>query len=260
VGDLYIVVHATPIGVEFALHKNDKGDQYAGRIWLDKLEPESAAFGQQIAPKMSDGSTIRIRGCNVGRNKKFVAELHKALGGKGTLEAPTHKTTYDWETTGGKVTSTSEYVGEHVVIFPNETQHKSYKPADLAPFFAKKYAMEGLSEADWLTILKTVKPKAQVKTYTWEVDIDPTAAAPTDDEVADVMRGNINEPSEFTYKVRRPSKQKGIVDATQIRYEVSTKDVIKIKGGSLKLPATADVDYATFMTTDVAPSTAVSNP
>jgi hypothetical protein len=261
VGDLYIVVHATPIGVEFALRKNDKGDQYAGRIWLDKLQPASAAFGRQIAPKMSDGSTIRIRGCNVGRNKKFIAELHRALGGKGTLEAPTHRTTYDWETTGGKVTSTSEYASEHVVIFPNEKRHTSYKPAQLAPIFAGKYAMEGLSEADWLTILNTVKPKAQVKTYTWEVDIDPTAP-PTDDEVADVMRGNINEPSEFTYKVTRPSKRKGIVTARQIRYEVPTKDVIRIKGGALKLklPTTSDVDYATFMTTDIAAQTPAANP
>jgi hypothetical protein len=260
VGDLYIVVHATPIGVEFALHKNDRGDQYAGRIWLDKLQPESAALGRQIAPKMNDRSAIRIRGCNVGRNKKFVAELHKALGGKGTLEAPTHRTTYDWETTRRKVTSTSEYVGEHVVIFPNEKQHMSYKPADLAPIFAKKYAMEGLTEADWLTILKTVKPRAIVKTYTWDVDIDATAGPVTDDAVADVMRGNINEPSEFTYKVTRPNARKGVVNAQQIRYEVRTKDVVKIKGGSLKLPSTSDVEYATFMTTDVAPRTPAASP
>jgi hypothetical protein len=251
VGNLYIVVHATPIGVEFALKKSDTGP-YAVRIWYDKLVPESAALGARLAGKVDANTTIRIRGCNVGRNQKFVAELHKALGGKGTLEAPSHKTSYDWETTGTKVTSSREYSTEFVLVFPDEPEHRRYKPADLAKGFAAKYADSGISEEDWLKVLKKVNPQAGVKSYTWEVDTDPKTSY-TDAEIADVMRGNINEPSEFVYTVSRPSKALAKVVAKQLRYEVPTKVVEQTLGKRRNLARPGDKDYGTFMSTDVTP-------
>jgi hypothetical protein len=250
--NLYIVVHATPIGVEFALKKGDTGP-YAVRIWYDKLVPESAALGARLAGKVDAGTTIRIRGCNVGRNQKFVAELHKALGGKGTLEAPMHRTSYDWEMTGDKVTSTREYATEFALIFPDKPEHRGYKPVDLAKGFAAKYPDSGLSEADWLKVLTQVKPQAVAKSYTWDVDTDPKTSY-TDDEIADVMRGNINEPSEFFYTVGRPSKAKATVVAKQVRYEVPTKVVEKTFGKRRDLARPGDKDYGTFMATDVTPA------
>jgi hypothetical protein len=250
-GNVYIVVHATPIGVEFALKKSDTGP-YAVRIWYDKLVPESAALGARLAGKVDANTTIRIRGCNVGRNQKFIKELHKALGGKGTLEAPTHRTSYDWETTGTKVTSTREYATEFALIFPDRPEHRRYKVADLAKGFAAKYPDSGLSDDEWLKVVTAANPQPIVKSYTWDVDTDPKTQY-TDDEIADVMRGNINEPSEFFYTVSRPNKALAKVVAKQLRYEVPTKVVEKTLGKRRNLARPGDKDYGTFMATDVTP-------
>jgi hypothetical protein len=190
----------------------------------------------------------------VGRNQKFVKELHKALGGKGTFEAPTHRTSYDWETTGRRVTSSREYVSEFVVIFEDTPAHRHYKPADLAPLFAARYADSGLTEPEWLAILQKVEPKAKRRSYNWNVDLDPLTPY-TDAEITEVMQRNLNEPTEFFYKVSRPSTSKGLVIASQIRYEVPTKTVEKLTGKVRRFPSPRDRDYKTFMATDVAPRT-----
>jgi hypothetical protein len=249
VGNIYIVVHATPIGVEFGLNKGDSGE-YGKRIWLDKLQPASAAFGARIAPKLDDRSAIRIRGCNVGRNQKFVKELHKALGGKGTLETPTHRTSYDWETTGRRVTSSRERVTDFALIFNDRREHLRYTPSDLAPLFADKYRTSGISEEMWLRILTKVRPRAVRKSYEWKVDLEDSKSL-TEDEIVGVMKGNINEPGEFDYTLDRRSAALAVVTATQLRYEVPLKEIEAATGAERPLPTASDKDYGTFMTNDV---------
>lgn len=69
----------------------------------------------RLAGQVDAGTTIHVRGCNIGRNRAFVEMLSQAFGGSSRLEAPSHRMHFEL---GGQGRPPQAYFVDYTVERP----------------------------------------------------------------------------------------------------------------------------------------------
>ncbi|MBK8048268.1 MAG: hypothetical protein IPK16_14795 [Anaerolineales bacterium] len=100
VANLYLVSHANEDGtLSFPLHTGDKERKTTFGALSTALKDSPELFN---LPKgiIDAGTTIHIKGCNIGRSTRMLDALDQAFGGQGKVTAPTHKQVYGTKYSG----------------------------------------------------------------------------------------------------------------------------------------------------------------
>ena len=147
----------TPIENLFIVsHGNAEGTMYFGlgigaptMLQFQDLQADLAAM-TSVLPKanqkvLDEKTTVRIKGCNVGRSTGMLNLLDKAFGGKVTVIAPTHAQMF------GK-SAAIEALGEYYVSVPG---HPRMLDDEVHQLFKTKY--DWVSEMEWRELFKHMK-------------------------------------------------------------------------------------------------------
>lgn len=164
VGNLYIVSHANVDGtLSFGLTKKDRDSKTTFGELRNALVTSPQLF--QLAGGIDANTQVHIKGCNIGRNLDMLGALDEAFGGDVTVDAPTHKQTYEYRRSreGRKiVTTTREYFNTYNVEYLGNVDKST---DDLIDDFSARYAELGLTAQDWeIAILGVRKHTAKVDT------------------------------------------------------------------------------------------------
>jgi len=111
---------------------------------LDDLAGKSA-LPTANTKVLDDKTTVRIKGCNVGRSTRMLNLLDRAFGGKVTVIAPTHAQLF------GRRTQ-AEALGEYYVVKPGKVR---LLPDQILQLFKDKYPW--VSEAEWRALEPGIK-------------------------------------------------------------------------------------------------------
>jgi len=147
----------TPIENLFIVsHGNAEGTMYFGlgdgaptMLQFHDLQADLAGT-TSVLPKanqkvLDERTTVRIKGCNVGRSTGMLNLLDKAFGGKVTVIAPTHSQLF------GNSTAI-EALGEYYVSVPG---HPRMLDDEVHQLFRNKY--DWVSEMEWRELFKDMK-------------------------------------------------------------------------------------------------------
>lgn len=213
VGRLLIVSHANQAGnlafsVDAADLKRDRssGDRKPRSTYAELTAAnESGSFPAADVALIDAQTTVEIRGCEIGRSKRALAELDEAFGGATTVTAPTHAQQYS-----GRGTTWTESFARYYVEEPG-TVAKS--KGDLADAFRSKY--DFVPSAAWPKLLKRAKRRVDSRGgggYRW------SGTAPVADDAKEVFKrmqvasrfkgwtptyqGRTIEDGRYTYTVR----------------------------------------------------------
>ncbi len=99
VNSVYLVSHANEDGtLSFPLNASDTDNKTAAAELKAALRP---AAGKTALPDVRKNidvySSIRIKGCDIGRTQQMVELLDEAFGGEGDVTAPTHEQHYGFD-------------------------------------------------------------------------------------------------------------------------------------------------------------------
>lgn len=104
--NIHIVSHANQHGrLGFPIEVGDKKN--ISYYSLRKKQKDGTLT--DVSKKLDAKNTVIIRGCNIGQNVGMLNLIKKAMGGKCTVYAPTHKQHYLWEDDGTKKKSSEFY-------------------------------------------------------------------------------------------------------------------------------------------------------
>ncbi|MGH9980762.1 MAG: DUF4157 domain-containing protein [Nitrososphaeraceae archaeon] len=99
IGKIIIVSHGREDGtLFFGLNGNDKDARLSVTELREALHPTSgSSLLKKISDQVDSGTSIQIKGCNIGRNQEIVELIDEAFGGAGEVIAPTHEQRYDYD-------------------------------------------------------------------------------------------------------------------------------------------------------------------
>jgi hypothetical protein len=145
--NLFIVSHGNLEGtMYFKLTDKSKHALIMHEDLLDDLSGKSA-LPKANTKVLDDKTTVRIKGCNVGRSTRMLNLLDQAFGGKVTVIAPTHSQLF------GRRTQ-AEALGEYYVVCPGKVR---LLPDQVLKLFKDKYPW--VSESEWHALEPHMKEK-----------------------------------------------------------------------------------------------------
>ncbi len=131
VGSLFLVTHAATEGLAIPFEQGDKTPGTSFAELRDAVANRRGLF--RLAGQVDAGTTIHVRGCNIGRNRAFVELLYQAFGGSSRLDAPTHRMHFELGREGG---APRAYFVDYFVERPGNWRAS---PDDLMAAFTTKY-------------------------------------------------------------------------------------------------------------------------
>jgi hypothetical protein len=112
---------------------------------LDDLSAAKSALPPANTRVLDEQTTVRIKGCNVGRSTRMLNLLDRAFGGKVTVIAPTHSQLFGERTQ-------AEALGEYYVVKPGKVR---LLPDEVLQLFKDKYPW--VPESEWNRLQPDIK-------------------------------------------------------------------------------------------------------
>jgi hypothetical protein len=266
--NLYLVSHANEDGtLSFPIGSTDK-DRKTGYGELQRALTDSPSRFDLPKGVIDADTTIRIKGCNIGRSTRMLDALDRGFGGAGKVVAPTHKQVYGTEYTGkGKARTASHYEALDV-YFIEYSGNRTVTRADQLAEFQSKYTH---LEATWWanTIPKRGARRDVVQTtysydYPTSVKNKETKAEAQDEARTKAIEwgeANLARPDMYEWRILSTSASKAgwkvVVAAEKTNYVID-KMVADAAGKRLQ-PAETDVTFfGTSTFGDVQPGAAAA--
>jgi hypothetical protein len=166
IGNLYLVSHASQDGVlSFPLSDGDTDRKLTYPELRDAIKSHPELF--KLSGQVDAGTTILIKGCNIGRSQRFIDVLDEAFGGLDTVIAPTHKQEYEWS---GKSVSQS-----FTTYFVEEPGSVTLNRSDQEAAFQAKYPE--LPKKSWDALVKKAKRTVESIPFDEDTDLPPAKTA-----------------------------------------------------------------------------------
>ncbi|MFK7775843.1 MAG: DUF4157 domain-containing protein [Saprospiraceae bacterium] len=134
-GNIIIVSHANEDGRLSSLQL-DSADTTPGMDVTelrDALNPDSGSSSlPTVTTQVDDQTRIKIKGCDLGRNREIVELIDQAFNGQGTVSAPTHEQNYNFDLDEIEQ-GTSQAMNEHIAEFEQNLPELPPIPSPLNP-------------------------------------------------------------------------------------------------------------------------------
>jgi hypothetical protein len=216
VANLYLVSHANedgtlsfPLRATGARRRTTYGDVRSAL----KDAPELFQLPRGV---ITEATTIRIKGCNIGRSTRMLDALDRAFGGRGTVVAPTHRQGYGTSTRRQQGVSTTESYEEFQDYFIEYPGRRELSRAEQLTAFAAKYSH--LGEAWWQGRVPAQGARRDTvqTTYTHRYEIDvlntDTRAVAEDQALEQAVawaKENIGRPDLYKWRVQSTTQAPG---------------------------------------------------
>ena len=166
IGNLYLVSHASQDGMlSFPLVDGDRDRKLTYPVLRDAITLHPELF--TLAGQVDAGTTILIKGCNIGRSQRMIDVVDEAFGGLESVIAPTHKQEYEWS---GKSVSQS-----FTTYFIEEPGNVKLSPADQEAEFVAKYPE--LPKKTWDKLVKKAARNVESIPFEQDTDLPPAKGA-----------------------------------------------------------------------------------
>ena len=202
VGQLYLVTHAATEGLVIPFEEGDatRGTSYAELNEALASRPALFRLGGQV----DAGTTIEIRGCNIGRNGELVEAVRAAFGA-GTIHAPTHRTHYQFTPEG----ETREYFVDYRVERPGDWRASRNEVRDA---LQTRYPQ---LTAVWANVRRRVRRRVVRER------MSATLAGPVSDaELIATARRRIGDAARYDWTVKRRGRVATVV-LTRTEYVIA---------------------------------------
>lgn len=141
INNLFLVSHGNAEGtMYFKLTGKSQQGMILHETLLDDLSAAKSVLPVANTRVLDEQTTVRIKGCNVGRSTRMLNLLDRAFGGKVTVIAPTHSQLFGERTQ-------AEALGEYYVVKPGKVR---LLPDEVLQLFKDKYPW--VSEAEWRSL------------------------------------------------------------------------------------------------------------
>ena len=166
VGNLYLVSHASQDGMlSFPLTDGERDKKLTYPVLRDAITSHPELF--TLAGQVDAGTTILIKGCNIGRSQRMIDVVDEAFGGLESVVAPTHKQEYEWSGTNVSQSFTTYFI--------EEPGNVKLSPADQEAEFIAKYP--DLPKKTWDKLVKKAARNVESIPFEQDTELPPAKIA-----------------------------------------------------------------------------------
>jgi hypothetical protein len=259
VANLYLVSHANEDGtLSFKLRTSDKTtDPHVQYGELVTALAEYAAIFDLPKGVIDQDTRIFIKGCNIGRSTRMLDVLDRALGGEGTVTAPTHKQVFGSEPVGrGKARKVEHYEALQVYYIEYKGNQRIAPADQQAAFIAKYPELPETRWKKWVPVGKRGKGGATRQliaipyTYRYSIDVKTKATRRMAEEEALPQaiawgEANIGRAEMFEWRIKGSAKTGygWLVTAVAEKTNYVVNKILVDEAGQRLEPADTDPKY-----------------